>query len=160
MMKALFFLIPLVAAVAMALWLRHARRPGGHRWIFHWLASLAPLGLLTGLHGLGLVTDALATVLIVPAVLGVAAFAGGALYLAAPTLLPVLLGLMVWAPRALAEGIKGAVTVWYESEPRRDEASLDEERFHGEPWSFENTLRADQGIYDKHNHYGVYADDD
>ncbi len=109
MIKALFFLIPLATAVAMALWLRHARRTGSRRWIGHWLASLAPMALLASLHGLGLVTDDLASVLIVPSVLGVAAFAGGAAYLLGPTLLPVLLGFLAWTSRALAEGIKDLV---------------------------------------------------
>lgn len=130
MIGALFFLIPLAMAATMALWLRHARQTGGRRWIGHWLASLAPMALLAGLHGLGLVTDGLATALIVPSVLGVAAFAGGALYLASPALIPVLLACMAWVPRALAEGIidiKGTVTKWYESEPRREDDCEDQD---------------------------------
>ncbi len=102
MTKALFFLIPLACAVAMGFWLKHARQVGGHRWITHWFATLAPLGLLAGLHSLGLVTQTLANVLMVPMVLGLAAFAGGALYLAGPTLLAGL----KWMALALRERLK------------------------------------------------------
>jgi hypothetical protein len=97
MAQALFFLIPLAFAVAMGLWLRHARQREGHRWITHWLATLAPLGLLAGLHSIGLINNAVAQILMGPTVLGVAAFAGGALYLAGPTLL-TFVGSSLFAP--------------------------------------------------------------
>ncbi len=101
MTQALFFLIPLACAIAMGFWLKHARQSGGHRWITHWLATLAPLGLLAGLHSIGLINNAVAEVLMVPTVLGLAAFAGGAVYLAGPTLLAglsALWGSALFAP--------------------------------------------------------------
>jgi len=94
MTKALFFLIPLAAAVAMPLWMARCRqRESGRRWALHWLATLLPLGAVLVLHGLGWMAGLNNTVtlpLIAVAVVALSAFAGGALYLFIP---PVFLKL-------------------------------------------------------------------
>jgi len=83
MSNILLFLI-LLAAVAMPLWIARCRKRGNRRWVLPWLATLLPLGALLLLGGL---LDNNITRLLLPMVLlGMAAFAGGALFLVAPVL--------------------------------------------------------------------------
>ncbi len=162
MTKALFFLIPLASAIAMGFWLKQARQAGGHRWITHWLAALAPLGLLAGLHSIGLINNAVAQILMVPTVLGVAAFAGGALYLAGPTLL-AFVGSSLFAPSLASQMKQGnagdGLRKNTHEDPEDNASSFDNDDF-GSPWSIENSQRAYMGIYDSHNAHGTFVDDD
>lgn len=77
MMKTLLIVTPLLATLAMVLWLRYTRRASGRRWIFHWLATLVPAGLMLAIAPFAHIPD----LLFVLAVAGTAAFAGGGLYL-------------------------------------------------------------------------------
>ncbi len=80
MMKTLLILGPPLAALAMVMWLQHARRAGGRRWILHWLAALLPVGVMLAIAPLIPFAD-IPDLLFVLAMAGAAAFAGGGLYL-------------------------------------------------------------------------------
>jgi len=89
MSNILLFLI-LLAAVAMPLWIARCRRRGT-RWMLPWLATLLPLGALLLISSLDLLPSGLdryiATQLLFAMVLpSMAAFSGGALFLAFPML--------------------------------------------------------------------------
>lgn len=79
-MKTLLILGPPLAALAMVMWLQHARRAGGRRWILHWLAALLPVGVMLTIAPLIPFAD-IPDLLFVLAMAGAAAFAGGGLYL-------------------------------------------------------------------------------
>ncbi|MCF6256166.1 MAG: hypothetical protein L3K25_07670 [Gammaproteobacteria bacterium] len=95
MTTTLLLLILLATAVAMPLWMARCRKRGGdsRRWVLPWLATLLPLGTVVLLHSLNLMAGLSTTVtlpLIAVAVLGLAAFLGGALYLGIPRVLATL----------------------------------------------------------------------
>jgi len=144
--KTLFFLIPLTAAVAMPLWMARCRKADNRRWILRWLASLAPMGFLVGLHGLGLVPNTFAPVLTMLAVIGAAAFAGGALYLFVPAFIEYLVEARL---NREARGEAG--------ESQQEEEWLNDDD--ASPRSYiRDQMRADMGLWDTHNLH--LADDD
>ncbi len=152
MTKALFFLIPLASAIAMGFWLKHARQADGHRWITHWLTTLAPLGLLAGLHTIGLINNTVAQILMVPTVLGVAAFAGGALYLAGPTLLATL--------QACFGSALALFTPSLETRMRRANTDSKARKHNDDDGYHDHHSDAQAGVYYAENWhlYGVYDD--
>ncbi len=147
--KTLFFLIPLAAAVAMPVWIARCRKRGNHRWLLPWLATLLPLGMVLLLHALNMMTGLGSTItlsLTVMAALGVAAFVGGAMFLAAPALLGV-------ANESSLRGRMSEATA-----PKRRQGDRHDED-NDSPWSHRNNLRAESGIYDQNNCYGAFVDD-
>lgn len=82
MMTIFLYLMPALAGISMAVWLRHVRQAGGYRWIAHWLASLVPVGaLLASLPVAAQVPDLLFMALLSLGAAGAVAFIGGGLYL-------------------------------------------------------------------------------
>jgi len=149
MIKALFLLIPLAAAVAMPLWMARCRQGSNRHWVLPWMGTLLPLGVVLLLHPLGLMTALSNTItlpLIAVATVSLSAFVGGALYLGVPRALI-----------ALRETRLRVVEAEPELQQRREERRDDD---NGEPWSIANTQRAYMGIYDGRNGYGIYAEDD
>jgi len=148
--KILFFLIPLGFAVAMPLWIARCRQRGTHRWILPWLTTLLPLGAVLLLHALNLMVglgNAVTVSLTVMAVLGTAAFTGGALFLIAP----VLLGI------ASETSLRGRMTDANAPKRRKEERHHDEDN--DSPWSHQNSPRTKYGVYDHNNCYGAFSDD-
>lgn len=84
--------MPAAAAIGMPLWIAWRRRRD-QRWGMPWLVTLLPLGVVAALDGLGLMADlgsAPIKALIILLVIGLAAFAGGLVYLTVPAVLGTL----------------------------------------------------------------------
>jgi len=83
-------------------------------------------------------------------VLGMAAFAGGALYL----VISVLFGVA-------SEAVLRSRLADSDKPERRpvEQREDDEDNYSDEPWSTANTQRAYMGSYDGRNAYGLYTDD-
>jgi len=124
MTKTLLLLMLLAAAVAMPLWMARCRKRGNRRWMLPWLATLLPLGVMLALSGLDLLPGGLdrttaSQLLIAAALMGAAAFAGGALYLVIPALLGVTSEAVLRSRMAEASAPKRR------QEDRREEDDLD-----------------------------------